>query len=447
VEPIETPSQFPPSHSHRATAARTSGLPESLSRRSLLKAAALGAVAASPLAACGSGGGNGATTVRFYQSKPEVIGYFDDIVKTFNKSQSKVRVVHESTGSLVATFVRHEPHDLVLNNYTLDAGIFVNRGVLTDLKDVPAIKRIDPSVQALVGQYATPESATDVIPYSITAAGVIYNKTLFQQQGQAVPTTWAEFLKVCQAFKAKGITPVFGTYKDTWTISQGLFDYVSGSMIDIADFFTKLKAQGTDVGPDSPVSFERTFAPAVDKMLEIAGFTNGDAGSRAYADGNAAFAKGAAAMYLQGPWGIGEVATANPKTKVGTFALPATDKAQDSKARVNLDLALWIPKGARQPEAARTFMDYLLTPGVMNKYNLDNLAYTPVKNAPPVKDERIAGLEPYIRDARFYQGAGTYIPQVIPLGNYLQDLVLTRNGTAFVRKLDKDWRRLAQRTV
>ena len=49
-----------------------------------------------------------------------------------------------------------------------------------------------------------------------------------------------------------------------------------------------------------------------------------------------------------------------------------------------------------------------MRPSVMNKYNRDNLAYSPVKSAPP-QDDRIAGLEPYVSDARFYQGAGTYI--------------------------------------
>jgi raffinose/stachyose/melibiose transport system substrate-binding protein len=446
VEPTKTPSEFP-SQPRFGADAPTDAASHAPSRRSVLKAAAFGAVAVcAPLSGCSSSSGS-TTTLRFYQSKPEVVGYFDNIVKNFNRSQSKIRVVHESTGSLIATFVRHDPHDLVCNNYTLDAGIFVTRGVLSDLASVPEIKRIDPSVQALVGQYATARESTDVIPYSITAAGVIYNKTLFAQQNIEVPTTWTELIAACKKFKAAGITPIYGTYKDTWTIQQGLFDYVTGSMFDVAGFYKKLKSQGTDVGADSPVSFEKTFGPAVDKILELGSYSNSDAGSRAYFDGNSAFAAGKVAMYMQGPWGIGEISKANPKAKVGTFALPATDNAADAKCRVNLDLALWIPKGAKHPEEARTFLSYLMSPAVMNKYNLDNLAYSPVKNAPPVKDDRIAGLEPYVRDARFYQGASQYIPQVIPLGNYLQELVLSKNGTTFVRKLDKDWRRLAQRTV
>ena len=61
-------------------------------------------------------------------------------------------------------------------------------------------------------------------------------------------------------------------------------------------------------------------------------------------------------------------------------------------------------------------------------------------------DERIVGLEPYVREARFYQGAGTAIPGIIPLTNSLQELVFSRDGATFLRKLDNDWRRLAVRS-
>lgn len=415
-------------------------------RRSVLKSALLGSVAGPALAACGAGGGG--TRLRFYQSKPEVIGYFDQIIDNYHKQQSEIRVKHDATGSLVASFVRGAPFDLVCVNYNLDeSGSFVGRGVLSDLADLPEAQRIDPSVQALVGQYASYRNETSVLPYSITAAGVIYNKDVFAQQGLAVPTTWTELLDTCEKFKAAGIPPIYGTYQATWTIQQGLFDYVTGGMIDIADFFAKLKAQGTDVGPDSEVSFQRTFKPAVDKMLQLAAYTNPDAASRDYPDGNVAVAQGKAAMYLQGPWAIGEIAKANPDAKIGTFPLPVTDNPQDLKARVNLDLSLWIPRDAAEPEAARQFLTYLMTPEVMYKYNADNLAFSPVKNPPRVTDERIEGLQPFVRESQFYQGAGTYVPSIIPLGNYLQEMVLGGSGDDLLRKLDNDWRRLAQRTV
>jgi raffinose/stachyose/melibiose transport system substrate-binding protein len=57
--------------------------PAGTTRRTLLKAAAMGALGVPALAACSSGSRLGA--VRFYQSKPEVVGYFDNLVAQFNK--------------------------------------------------------------------------------------------------------------------------------------------------------------------------------------------------------------------------------------------------------------------------------------------------------------------------------------------------------------------------
>jgi raffinose/stachyose/melibiose transport system substrate-binding protein len=415
-----------------------------LSRRSVLKAAALSAVATGPLSACGAGDG---TAIRFHQSKPEVIGYFDDLIQQFNASHPKLDVTHDATTSLVAGFVRGRPPDLALENYLLDVGNFVTRGALSDLSDLPEAKLIEPSVQAQVAQYAEYKGETSVLPYSVTAAGVIYNKALFEKHGQSIPSTWDQLIGVCKAFQEAGVTPIYATYTDTWTTSQGLFDYVSGSMLDIAAFYDQLKEQGGDVGSDSPVSFSKDFAPAVDRMLQLAGYFNKNATSRDYGDGNVAFSKGEAAMYLQGPWAIGEIGKLAPKLQLGTFPLGATDDPGDAKARINFDLALWIPRGSSTRSAARELISFLMQPSVINKYNQDNLGFSPLKNAPKVTDPRIAGLQAPFDEGRIYQGAGTYVPPVIPLPNYLQELVITKNAELFLSRMDRDWARLAQRTL
>lgn len=419
-----------------------------LSRRSLFKAVGLGAFAAAiPLSGCSSSASGGVTDIRFESTKPETVVYLGKLIADFNQKNPSINVTQDSTSSLIAEFVRDQPPDLDLDNYNLTSSLFVARGVLADLASLPEAQRIAPAVQNLVSQYGSYHGQTSVLPYSIAAAGVIYNPELFEKAGVQVPTTWTELIAACETFKSKNITPIYATFKDNWTIQQGLFDYVSGGALNVADFYNKLKAQGTNVGPDAPVSFETSFSPAVNKMLQLAKYTNSDAPSRGYADGNAAFAAGKGAMYLQGPWAIGEIATANPKLKVATFALPATDNPDDTKARVNLDLSIWIPTSTPHKEAALKLLTYLMTPEVMNKYNADNLAFVPTKDAPPMQDARLVGLEPYVKSGKFYQGAGTYVPNVIPIGNYLQAMVLNQDGPSALRSLDEDWRRLAKRSV
>lgn len=417
-----------------------------LGRRTLMKVAGLGALTAALGTACSS---SDRTKIRMVETKPEIIPYVNKLCDTFNRSQQKISVTHDATSSLIADFVRGDPPDIDWDNYNLTTSIFVARGVLADLAALPEAKTIDPGIQALVSQYAQYHGETSVLPYSVTAAGVIYNKDLFAKAGVDVPTTWTELLAVCAKFKSMSITPIFATVKEGWTIQQGLFDYVSGGMFDIAGFYKKLNAQGADIGKGSGVSFETDFAPATDKMVQLAQYFQPDAASRSYGDGNVAFARGDAAMLLQGPWAIGEIATINPATKVGCFPLPATDSAADTKARVNLDLAIWIPRSASgaKRDAAMTLLTYLMQPSLMSSYNQTNLAFSPRNDDTSTPDERIAGLKTYIDDGRFYQGAGTYVPNVIPIGNYLQDMVISKNPKTVLSKLDSDYRRLATRTA
>jgi raffinose/stachyose/melibiose transport system substrate-binding protein len=416
------------------------------SRRTVLKLlGAGGLVAALPgLAACSSSPGD----IRLEETKPEVVGYFDNLVSEFNKTHPGIHVTHDSTSSLIAQFVRGAPPDIDCDNYNLTTSIFIARGVLANLAHLPEAKTIDPKVQALVTQYAQFGHETSVLPFSIAAAGVIYNVETFDKAGVEVPRTWSELLAACDKFKSKNIVPIYATYKDSWTVQQGMWDYVGGGTLNVADFFRRLNDEGDNLSSSSPVSFEKDFAPVVDKMQQLLPYSNSDAASRAYADGNSAFAQGQGAMYLQGPWAIGEIAAINPKLKVATFPLPATDNPDDTKCRVNLDLAIWIPRslsGAKRANAIKV-LQYLMQPQIVNAYNQTNLAFSPLKNPPPVRDSRIAGLEPYVRSGRFYQGPGTYVPNVIPIGNYLQAFVLTKNGKQLLQKLDSDFRRLAKRT-
>jgi raffinose/stachyose/melibiose transport system substrate-binding protein len=88
-------------------------------------AAGLGAIATVvPLSGCSaSGAGGGVTTIRFEATKIEVVGYFGKLVADFNQQQSGVQVIHDSTSSLIAQFVRGTPPDLDCDNYNLTTSL------------------------------------------------------------------------------------------------------------------------------------------------------------------------------------------------------------------------------------------------------------------------------------------------------------------------------------
>ena len=86
-------------------------------------------------------------------------------------------------------------------------------GVYLDLTDEAFMKRFTKSVLDVTEfngkQYTVP---TGVSYYT----GAYYNKTMFEQYGLAVPTTWDEFVTVCETLKSNGVAPLGIGGKDGW---------------------------------------------------------------------------------------------------------------------------------------------------------------------------------------------------------------------------------------
>ncbi|MBM7503838.1 ABC transporter substrate-binding protein [Agromyces aurantiacus] len=417
--------------------------PARRSRLALLAAGVLGAVLA--LSGCAGAAGGGPAQITFHMSKPEAIPFFRDLVERYNSEQSDVHVTLDTASNLSAAFLRGNPPDVGLLNYNYEMARFMERGALSDLSDLPEAARIRPEVQELVDQYATYPGRTSVLPYSVAAESVIYNVKMFEENGIAVPTTWDELIAACDRLEAAGITPIYSTFKDPWTLGQGLFDYTVGGSVDVADFLDRMDELGTEVGPTSDTSFERTILRPAEQMKQLADYSNDDAPSRGYGDGNVAFANGEAAMYMQGPWAFGEIAKTNPDLELATFPLPATNDPDDLKVRVNLDLALWVPEASTKKAAAREFVSYLMQKDVMDQYNAAFLGFGTTTDAAPATDERILPMQEYYDDGAFYQGLSRSIPLTIPIDNYIQTMATGGDIPATLATIDADWARLALR--
>lgn len=428
------------SHTRRRHRGALAGLAASLV---LLLASTIGC------SAIGVGGSADTVTIRFLQNKPEVIGYFNQVIAQFEAENPGIRVVQDNNeDGFVPSLVRNSPPDVVTRGWAYTSGDLARRGVFEDLSGLAEAARINPDIQSLVAEWGLSEPGTiPALPYSLTAAGVIYNEALFEEHGVSVPTTWDEFVTACEIFRAAGVTPIYGTFRESWTVAQGVFDYVAGGLVDVERFYSALYTEGGDFGPHSPVTFSNTFADTLEKMDYVLSASQPNAPARNYVEGNAAFARGEAAMYLQGPWALSELANANPDLRVGTFPLPATNDPADTKVRVNVDLALAIPLGAKHPEEATKFIEFLFREDVISAYNDDNSAFSTLHGAGTPEDARIAGLAPYIDEGRFYQGPSQYLPPAVPVEGNLQVYVLNRNGEALLRNLDDDYRRVAARNA
>ena len=51
-----------------------------------------------------------------------------------------------------------------------------------------------------------PQDGTYGLPYVANAAGILYNKDMFEQHGWETPETWSEFTALCEQIQSEGCT-------------------------------------------------------------------------------------------------------------------------------------------------------------------------------------------------------------------------------------------------
>lgn len=101
----------------------------------------------------------------------------------------------------------------------------VDAGYLEPLDDLWVQTRLDERFSPAVSQVCTYNGQKYVVPFSQYYVAIFYHTRIFKEHQLAVPTTWTEFLHVCQQLKAAGITPLALGAQDKWP-AQFWFDYL-----------------------------------------------------------------------------------------------------------------------------------------------------------------------------------------------------------------------------
>ena len=80
--------------------------------------------------------------------------------------------------------------------------------------------------------------------WSIDYEGILYNQTLFEENGWEVPSTWADFLTLCDAVQAAGITPFYEGINGVWHTQSwfyALTPVIAAEMPDYAEYLNTSK--------------------------------------------------------------------------------------------------------------------------------------------------------------------------------------------------------------
>ncbi|MCL2489687.1 MAG: extracellular solute-binding protein [Propionibacteriaceae bacterium] len=197
-------------------------------------------------------------------------------------------------------------------------------------------------------------------------SGVYYNKAMFAKYNLSVPTTWSQFVTVCQTLQNAGITPLGIGGKDQWPAGLPETAAVQGVYPDTASkqqAMQGLWTQTLKLTDSDPLKVLQT-------VQQIYSFADPNFPGIAYADIPAAFAKGTYAMTPDGTWNSPVIASAvNGAFDVGYFPIPTSDNADNNKflnGKVELQLA--VPSNAPNKDAALAWLSFFSQKDTYTKF-------------------------------------------------------------------------------
>ncbi|MFC0265181.1 ABC transporter substrate-binding protein [Alloscardovia macacae] len=254
------------------------------------------------------------------------------------------------------------PDVMEYNKGNATAGLLASQGLLTNLdeyvKQYNWDKKISGSLAA-TGQYNDKGIMGSGNWYGITNYGedvvMYYNKDMFDKNGIAIPTTYAELESAMQQFVDKGITP----------LSEGVAEYplqhlwwqlaLSKSDEKFIDAYEMYKGDVDWQGK------ELTYATQTIQDWVKKGYISKDSTGVKAEDAGQAFMNGTYPMFFSGTWWFGRFQSDMPNVNWTFSTFPESKKVVGSSGNI------WVvPDRSKRKDLAAKFIDMTLSPEVQN---------------------------------------------------------------------------------
>lgn len=310
--------------------------------------------------------GEGATTISLMlngSTADQQIPGYEKLIEEFNASNEYgVTVTYELVANadyktkLTTLMASDSEPDII---FTWELGYlenFVNGNKIVDLQ--PYLDADEEWANSFNG--GTLEQLTyngDVygIPTQSSMCLMFYNTAIFDEYGLSVPTTYDEFVEVCETLKSNDVTPIAlaSTAEDAWLVSQYIQQLSNGIAGDA--LYESLKDGTGKWNDDAFVQAGELFQAEVNAGYYEDGFTgvSGDEARQLFMDGKTA-------MYFNGSWEISNVGadTSSIKDNVSCFVMPAVDSQYSNISVGSVDTSFAITKNCGNVEAAVAFLKY-----------------------------------------------------------------------------------------
>ncbi len=377
----------------------------------------------------------GRIEIELIQYKPEAVAIFEQLEEEFNRTHDKIHLTIESPNDamtiLKTRLIREDYPDIIGIGGEINYSYFVQSDILADVSDYPGLASIKPAyVDILEGLEFVPTEGTFGVPYVANAAGVLYNREMFKEHGWEIPTTWDEFIGLCQEIKGAGIQPLYFGFKDTWTCLAPW----NALAVDLApaDVCRQVNRGET--------TFTQEYREIAEKTLELLQYGEDGPFAYGYNDACTAFANGESAMFTIGSYAVPQIKSVNPDMDIDSFVMPGNDHADGNILNSGVDLQFCVMKECKNKEAAYEVLDFLLAHDSVQMY-LDD------QNAVPCKDEEfelapiLDGMKTFITEGKMADYQDHYYPSEMSADAQIQTFLINQDVDAFLEKFDKDWLR------
>ena len=196
--------------------------------------------------------------------------------------------------------------------------------------------------------------------------GVFYNKAIFARYHLTAPTTYSQFLALCAALKSHGVQPLFTALGNVGPVYLQFMYYEA--MTDL--WYPKAPDAnlGTALESGSMKWTDPAFIQGMNEEKAVAQYLEPNYTGVPWESMPGDFAKGDAAMLLDGSWDLSSVQQANPGLQAGYFPLPFSNTAADNQAYAQDDLTSSVLNSSPNKAAAEKWLAFFSSPSVYAQY-------------------------------------------------------------------------------
>ncbi len=246
--------------------------------------------------------------------------------------------------------------------YPFQAHPWVVGGYLLDLNERLDWSRFQPSAYQLLWEY--PDGGIYGVPIELAEYAIYYNKDLFAKAGLHIPESGhfdeKTFLELVTIFRKHGIIPIAIGNQDRGEASNMLFQ---GLLLRFAGT-EKLRGLMTDETSWTDPDIVKAFSYM--KQLVDASIFPENMSRLKYQQGRELFVRGKAAMYVEGTWFFGKIASKDGtlplklQGKLGAMDYPTVTGGKGNKAAERITGGSYvIRKNSPHIKEAVQFLDFM----------------------------------------------------------------------------------------